>query len=43
MGCGFVNHPFLSEFDPLLSTLRVDALFETLMVRVKAMWEAFEV
>ena len=41
--CGFVNHPFLSQADPLLEDLREDPRFATRMEHVKRQWEAFEV
>jgi non-specific serine/threonine protein kinase len=40
---GFVNYPFLSEYDPFLKNLRGDERFDKLMARVKHEWENFEV
>jgi non-specific serine/threonine protein kinase len=40
---GFVNHPFLSEYDPFLAGLRGDERFKSLMKRAKAEWESFRV
>ena len=40
---GFINYPYLSEYDPFLAKLRGDPRFQKLMVRVKGEWERFEV
>jgi non-specific serine/threonine protein kinase len=40
---GFINYPFLSEYDPFLKNLRGDERFDKLMERVKHEWENFEV
>jgi non-specific serine/threonine protein kinase len=40
---GFINYPFLSEYDPLLENIRGEPRFKTLMGRVKHEWENFEV
>ncbi len=40
---GFVNYPFLSEYDPLWAHLRQDARFSALMQKVRLQWERFEV
>jgi len=40
---GFINFPFLSQYDPFMQNLRGDKCFEKLMVRVKYDWEHFEV
>jgi TolB-like protein/Tfp pilus assembly protein PilF len=40
---GLINHPFISQQDPLLENLRGDERFERLMERVKHEWENFEV
>ena len=37
---GAVNHPFLSQRDPLLANLRGDARFAPLMARVEAVWRS---
>jgi serine/threonine-protein kinase len=37
---GFINHPFLSEYDPLLADLRGDEQFVGMMAQVKPRWEA---
>ena len=39
---GFIHHPFLSERDPLLRSLRGDQRFAELMETVRARWERFE-
>jgi TolB-like protein len=40
---GFVNYPFLNEYDPLLKSIRSESRFKTLMERVKYEWESFEI
>jgi TolB-like protein/Flp pilus assembly protein TadD len=40
---GFINYPFLNEYDPLLENIRSEPLFKKLMDRVKYEWENFEV
>ncbi len=40
---GFINYPFLSEYDPLLESLRQEKRFLTLMEDVRSSWERFEV
>ncbi|MBM3303423.1 MAG: hypothetical protein FJY85_26185 [Deltaproteobacteria bacterium] len=40
---GMVCTPFLSQYDPLLESLRRDQRFKTLMERVKKEWAEFEV
>jgi non-specific serine/threonine protein kinase len=40
---GFINYPYLSQYDPLLAKLRDDPRFKKLMERVKYEWEHFEV
>ena len=40
---GFINYPFLNEYDPLLENIRDDDRFMKLMKRVKKEWENFEV
>ena len=39
---GFINYPFLSEHDPLLSSLRREARFRGLMSVVQTRYEQFE-
>ena len=39
---GLIHHPFLSERDPLLRSLRGDHRFTELMEAVRARWERFE-
>ena len=40
---GFINYPFLNEYDPFLKNIRGDERFQKLMERVKYEWEHFEV
>jgi tetratricopeptide (TPR) repeat protein len=40
---GFINYPFLNEYDPFLSGLRSEPRFKMLMQRVKREWEEFRV
>jgi serine/threonine protein kinase/tetratricopeptide (TPR) repeat protein len=40
---GFINYPFISEYDPFLESLRQETRFKQLMVKVKYEWENFEV
>jgi non-specific serine/threonine protein kinase len=40
---GFINYPFLSQYDPFLEGLRSQERFKNLMERVKVEWEDFEV
>ena len=40
---GFINYPFLNEYDPLLENIRGEERFKRLMERVKYEWENFEV
>jgi len=39
---GFINLPWLSEFEPFLANLRGEPPFIRLMERVPRAWEAFE-
>jgi tetratricopeptide (TPR) repeat protein len=41
--CGFINYPFLNEYDPFLANIRGEERFKKLMERVKYEWERFEV
>jgi len=40
---GFINFPFLNEYDPFLAGIRSEERFQKLMERVKYEWEHFEV
>jgi serine/threonine protein kinase/lipoprotein NlpI len=40
---GFINYPFLNEYDPLLENIRGEERFKKLMERVKHEWENFKV
>jgi hypothetical protein len=40
---GFINYPFLTEYDRLLEKIRSEPRFKKLMERVKHEWENFEV
>lgn len=42
-GRGFINYPFLSQYDPLLENLRQEKRFKALMEDVRSQWEQFEV
>jgi len=40
---GFINYPFLNEYDSFLENIRGEERFKKLMERVKYEWENFEV
>lgn len=40
---GFINYPFLNEYDIFLANIRSERRFKKLMERVKSEWENFEV
>jgi TolB-like protein len=40
---GFINYPFLEDYDPLLENIRSEGRFQKLMERAKHEWENFEV
>jgi TolB-like protein/lipoprotein NlpI len=40
---GFINYPFINEFDPFLENIRAEDRFRKLMQRVKQIWESYEV
>ena len=40
---GFINYPFLNEYDPFLENIRGEERFKKLMERVEYEWENFEV
>jgi non-specific serine/threonine protein kinase len=40
---GFINYPFLSQYDPLLKNIRQEKRFKELMEEVRSQWERFEV
>ena len=40
---GFINYPFLNEYDPFLESIRGEKRFKELMKRVKYEWEHFDV
>ena len=42
VGWGFINYPYLSEYDPFLENIRGEPRFKKLMERVKREWEDFE-
>ena len=39
---GFINYPYLNEYNPFLTKLRGDPRFQKLLARVKSEWERFE-
>jgi tetratricopeptide (TPR) repeat protein len=39
---GFINHPFLAEYEPFLAGVRGEARFGRLMERVRRAWEVFD-
>jgi len=39
---GFINHPFLAQYDPTLESLRHHPRFMQLMDVVRGRWETFE-
>ena len=39
---GFLNYPFINEYDPFLEKIRGEERFKKLMERVKYEWEHFE-
>ena len=40
---GFINYPFISEYDPFLKNIRGAKRFKKLMEKVKHEWENFKV
>jgi len=40
---GFINHPYLNEYDQFLENIRGEKRFKKLMKKVKYQWENFEV
>lgn len=40
---GFINYPFISEYDPFLKNIRGEERFKKLMEKAKHEWENFEV
>jgi non-specific serine/threonine protein kinase len=39
---GFLNYPYLNEYDPYLENIRWEGRFRTLMEKLKPEWEKFE-
>jgi non-specific serine/threonine protein kinase len=39
---GFINYPYLNEYDPYLANIRGEPRFKKLMEQVKDEWEHFE-
>ena len=40
---GFINYPFMSQYDPFLTKMRGNPRYDKLMERVKYEWEKFEI
>jgi len=40
---GFINYPFMSQYDPFLTKMRGNPRYDQLMKRVKQEWENFEI
>ena len=43
MNLGFINYPYLAEYNPLIENIRGDARFKELLEEVRKRWEQFEV
>lgn len=43
VNCGYINYPFLNDYNPFLANIRGEERFKKLMERVKYEWEHFEV
>jgi non-specific serine/threonine protein kinase len=42
VGRGFINYPYLRDYDPYLENIRGEPRFKKLLERVKHDWEHFE-
>ena len=43
MNLGFVNYPYLAEYNPLIENIRGDEQFQELLEEIRKRWEQFEV
>jgi hypothetical protein len=39
---GFINYPYIAEYDPFLATISQDERYKQLLNRIKYEWEHFE-
>jgi len=42
MSRGFINYPFLAEYEPFLARIRSDPRVQEVLSEAKERWEAFE-
>ena len=43
MNLGFINYPYLTEYNPLIENIRGDTQFQELLGEIRRRWEQFEV
>ena len=41
--CGFINYPYMSQYDSFLTKMRGNSSYDKLMEHVKHAWENFEI